>query len=103
MTTVAPRWAKPSASPRPIPRLAPETSTTWSFTENNRSSIGTDCSSLFAERLVFRVAARLQERHEIQDLVLLERHQHAGRHRRQLRGLPRRDLVLRKHADLVRL
>ena len=28
ITTVAPRRAKPSASPRPIPRLAPETRTT---------------------------------------------------------------------------
>src|SRR5579859_1111232 len=35
--TAAPRRAKPSARPRPIPRLAPDTSTTWSFTEKRPS------------------------------------------------------------------
>jgi len=38
--TVAPRFAKPSARPRPMPRLAPETRTTWPLTENNSSDMG---------------------------------------------------------------
>src|SRR3954469_5812323 len=46
MTTCASRWAKPSASARPMPRLPPETRTTCSATENR----GSCCNGSSCER-----------------------------------------------------